>query len=351
MFLVSLFTALVLGGSLQPVIAADVYKMCKDNKCQNCSVGITNAGTGYPNCVTYDSDTVFFNQDIPGSEGGGWRPYIDIPELDVGCRIIVKSPANTDLPGRGYLIASFSQPACAVLELEKTFMLQFCCGADDCSAAGAGKVRRSAKFGGRYGWGELLDLNAASTGLYSLALRDANGTEITPAQIGPPHESTKRQPSQSAADLLAVPSTRGVKSKRSCQQNSWRADEGRAEYTRPADGTQILLRAVRGPGQFQITETRSQSFTTSMDIGFADVLSLGVGFEMTETVEDSQAYTFTVGEGQTGDVGFTPYLLCTTGSGSCNGNQVSGEICTPKTIKRPDGSLILDGIYSLVVHS
>jgi hypothetical protein len=185
-------------------------------------------------------------------------------------------------------------------------MLQFCCGTDDCTAAGAGKVRRSAKVGGRHGWSELLDLDAASAGLYSLTLRDANGTEITPAQIGSPKVSTKRQP-------LVVPSPRGLKSKRSCEPNSWKADEGRAEYSRPADGTQILLRSIRGPGQFQITETRSQSFTTSLNIGFADILSLGVGFEVTETVEDSSAYTFTVGEGQTGDVGFTPYLLCTSG--------------------------------------
>jgi hypothetical protein len=67
---VSLLAALTLGVSLQAVSADDVYRMCKDNTCQNCSVAIKNAGTGYPNCVTYDSETVFFNQDIPGSEGG-----------------------------------------------------------------------------------------------------------------------------------------------------------------------------------------------------------------------------------------------------------------------------------------
>jgi len=47
-----------------------VYKMCKDNKCQNCPVELTNAGTGYPNCVVYDSDNVFYNQDFEGTDGG-----------------------------------------------------------------------------------------------------------------------------------------------------------------------------------------------------------------------------------------------------------------------------------------
>src|SRR5690348_12997215 len=35
------------------VDAASVYKMCKDNTCQDCPVGLTNAGTGYPKCVIY----------------------------------------------------------------------------------------------------------------------------------------------------------------------------------------------------------------------------------------------------------------------------------------------------------
>jgi len=50
-----------------------------------------------------------------------------------------------------------------------------------------------------------------------------------------------------------------------------------------------------------------------MNIGFADVLSLGVAFEMTETAEDTDTFTYKVPEGQTGDIAFTPFLLCTIG--------------------------------------
>jgi hypothetical protein len=50
-----------------------------------------------------------------------------------------------------------------------------------------------------------------------------------------------------------------------------------------------------------------------MNLGFSDVVSLGVGFEMTETVEGSTTHSFSVPAGQTGDIGFTAYLVCTFG--------------------------------------
>src|SRR4051812_42467406 len=145
----------------------------------------------------------------------GYRPYIDIGELDPGCKIIIKSPANTDIVGCGYMIASFSQPTCAVLDLKKTFMAQFCCGLGDCARSGAGKLRRSVKFGGSLG--EPLDVRAAGGGMYSLVFRDANGTEIAPAQVGHPPEAVVagRSTELGSAGLLA---------KRGCDGGSWRPD-------------------------------------------------------------------------------------------------------------------------------
>ena len=64
------FTALsgLLG---RAVFAADEpFSFCKDNSCNDCPVNIASAGTGYPACVTYNSDDVFKNQDYPGSAGG-----------------------------------------------------------------------------------------------------------------------------------------------------------------------------------------------------------------------------------------------------------------------------------------
>lgn len=101
--------------------------------------------------------------------------------------------------------------------------------------------------------------------------------------------------------------------KRSCDKGSWKADPGKEEYPRPADGPQIFFNMVAGPAERQISKARSQSWTASMNIGFADVLSLGVAFEMTETAEDTDTFTYKVPEGQTGDIAFTPFLLCTIG--------------------------------------
>ena len=59
-----------------------------------------------------------------------------------------------------------------------------------------------------------------------------------------------------------------------CEEKSWKPDDGKAEYTRPANDTQILVRGISGPVSLQITGPRLQSFTASMDISFADAASL-----------------------------------------------------------------------------
>lgn len=101
--------------------------------------------------------------------------------------------------------------------------------------------------------------------------------------------------------------------RRACDEKSWKPDPDREKDTRPADNVQIVLTSVAGPSTPIIQHSRSQSWTASMNVGFPDVVSLGVGFEMTETSEDSESYIFSVPAGQTGDVGFTAYLVCTLG--------------------------------------
>ena len=98
-----------------------------------------------------------------------------------------------------------------------------------------------------------------------------------------------------------------------CEEKSWKPDDGKATYTRPANDTQILVRGISGPVSLRITGPRLQSFTASMDISFADAASLGVGFDLAETVQDSSVFEVAVPEGQNGDWGFTSYLMCTTG--------------------------------------
>lgn len=116
-----------------------------------------------------------------------------------------------------------------------------------------------------------------------------------PAQAGPP------------AQIGAL------KVKRSCDQGSWKADPGKTEYTRPTDGVLIMSPTLVGDMEFEVTKPRSQSCKSNISLAFTDAVSLGVGFEINETFKDPSSYKYPVTDGQSGELGFTPFLLCTTG--------------------------------------
>ncbi|RYP61000.1 hypothetical protein DL771_010285 [Monosporascus sp. 5C6A] len=364
----------VLAGRL--VLASGPFKFCKDNTCGDCPVQVTDAGTGYPNCVVYSTDDVFGNQEgFPGSDGGGYAPFIDVPKPDPGCKIIIKSPADTTRAGCGYPVGSFSQGVCATVNLDTTFMVQFCCGVDDCKAAGASK--RSAKFDSEY------VLGSRSGGSGAAYLYRADGTKIEPIAEGQPPStseeleaashttrSTAEEPSNTRAKrgdptgTDCPPSVRAKKRdltevqvfKRDCTPDEGSWEPAGDSYTRPSTQTSILLSEVGGGNDgtdMEITQARTQTWSTSasMDFGFADVLTLGVSFTQ-ETgcqVTDEDSYTFRVPSGQTGDVGFTAFLECHEGTYSCGGERSDVvEICAPYR-RSNDGAI--DGIYALVAHS
>jgi hypothetical protein len=57
--------------------------------------------------------------------------------------VIVRSPAYADVQNCGTPVGLFKNAGCAILPIQQTFMLQFCCGDGDCSDAGAnGKMVR-----------------------------------------------------------------------------------------------------------------------------------------------------------------------------------------------------------------
>lgn len=242
----------------------------------------------------------------------GYSVYFDVQEHEPGCSTIVKSPAGTDLVGCGAAVAAFQQPACALLNLETTFMLQSCCG-DDCDSAGAKMIRGIGQMGTPRS--VLLD------GRGGLLLKYANGTIIEPAEVAPPSSvpvnaaSMKRQARRTTEQRLQ---------KRSCTKNSWKGGE---VFTKPADNVQIVGDAVRGPGSVTVTEERTQSWSTSMSLGIADILSLGVSNEFSESVSSGSQKTVTIAEGQEGKLGFTATLSCSTGTGQCDGGEVEGEVC------------------------
>ncbi|KAI7002012.1 hypothetical protein KC359_g146 [Hortaea werneckii] len=226
-------------------------------------------------------------------------PFCDIQNLrhrltgglhSPNCQVIVKSPADTTLQGCGYEVANFAQPACATLNLDTTFMVQFCCGTGDCQSAGAG-IKRSAKFE--------RDI-ASSSGGGGLYLKDVNGTVIQPVKVGEV-EATASGTGEEKRD----PAPESVFARSNCEEGSWVADPNRDDYTRPADNTQVVLTGVSGPQTVKITTTRSQSWTSTLgaSVGIEDIFSLGLSFEQsfTKEISDSTSRSFQVQDGQTGD--------------------------------------------------
>ena len=215
----------------------------------------------------------------------------------------------------GVVKYAFHRESCGKLDLAKTFMVQFCCGFCDCSAAGIPNMPGcSAKFGALGGGG--------SSGPLRLS---RNGTLITPAYEGPADsvdetaatsstDTTTGQPGP--ARLAAREDKKGV-----CAGDWTPGPEPHDDsYIRPADGPTIVASEVDGGpegSEIQITRSRTQSWSTTMEmsLGIADVLSLGLSFSSTfqESITDSKAYSFTVPKGEKGYVIFTAYLRCSVG--------------------------------------
>ncbi|KAL9081316.1 MAG: hypothetical protein Q9157_000171 [Trypethelium eluteriae] len=152
-----------------------------------------------------------------------------------------------------------------------------------------------------------------------------NGSVIQPVQVG----EMPSQPSKRASDLHQ--SFNGLIKRDSCSK--WTADSGMEQYTRPSDNTSIVATGVNGGtggSSVQITHERSQSWTTSISAGLSfDVFSANMEFSMTQEVSTSKAYTFNVPAGQSGNVGWTATLTCSTGNIECKDGTYHGEVCTP----------------------
>ncbi|KAK4441994.1 hypothetical protein QBC34DRAFT_339413 [Podospora aff. communis PSN243] len=134
--------------------------------------------------------------------------------------------------------------------------------------------------------------------------------------------------------------------KRSCDQGSWRTT--RDAFTMTANGSQALFFGVEGPSRILVTKTRKASWSNTMGLSFEDAKSLNTSFELKETLEDSTEHEVIALPGQFGHVAFTAILLCETGTATCNGAEVSGDICTPRV--RGNGNF-LDGVINVVTTS
>jgi hypothetical protein len=68
--MVGVYYLSVLSSVASIVVAQDPFYMCTESKCETCPLAISSTGTGYPDCVIYNSEDVFANQCYQGSQGG-----------------------------------------------------------------------------------------------------------------------------------------------------------------------------------------------------------------------------------------------------------------------------------------
>lgn len=215
---------------------------------------------------------------------------------------MVKSPANTDVQGCGFPLGSLKQAGCLPLILKETFMVEFCCGHDNCHDMGAGRRGLPPpKFSPN--WNNMLrsDKQIRSGGSGWVYLNDADGNIIQPLEVGTAYGVEKK-----AAQAISA------REDGRCN-GDW---EGTEPYTKPSDTTQILVHGIAGSATRSLQVSQSWTNGTDFSLGVADVLSLGATFSksFTETKTETTTQTITVPKGQVGDWGFTATMECTKGT-------------------------------------
>ncbi|KAJ4294363.1 hypothetical protein N0V90_008053 [Kalmusia sp. IMI 367209] len=305
-------TALSAAALITKLSSAQLLTFCKDNQCGDCPVAPGQA-VGYPLCNIYNTETVLGDNGFQGVAGGGFQTWVDVPEPDEGCTVLIRSPAGVDQENCGVPVGMFSSGTCANVPLKQTFMMQYCCGSGDCTAAG---VQRRTADGG---WA--FDKRSGGAGF---KFYDRSGNVIEPIASGNPPEKKEKR----AEAVTSTKRDSPVLAKReSC--SGWNPTSD--IYTKNALDFQVVAGSVNGGttgGSIAITTERSVSTTATFEMGIADIISLGASFATTEETSSSKTVTVSVPAGSVGEMTFTAKLKCQDGTSSCDGSDKAGTICS-----------------------
>ncbi|KAK8087336.1 hypothetical protein PG994_002310 [Apiospora phragmitis] len=292
----TLATLLVYAG----LIACQDVTWCRDKKCEDCPSGLASSGPGYPECVVYDSKTVFggqgFDDDTEGKiEFKVFGNFKDPCDGKPG-NYMVRSPASLEAEGCGNLIYSTQKPQCSgEIDLESTFKC-------DKAQVPAGRL-------------DIDVLQGSSGGPRGAYLQFENGTVIEPLVVGAPRAS------------LAASSGLRRKTRRCTgyKDDSYVAD---GEIYYKTFETQVASANVPAQSQdrsFQFDHTQSVSRSTTFDTTIGDpwgVISISTGESWEDTTTDTRSVTVAVPAGQSGYVSWTPIYRCTRGTlENCDGER------------------------------
>ncbi|KAK7921666.1 hypothetical protein PG985_009688 [Apiospora marii] len=314
------------------LIACQDVKWCKDEKCADCPSGLASSGPGYPECVVYDSNTVFggqgFNEDTVGDIKFKVFGDFKAPCGGQPGNYMIRSPASLDIEGCGNLIFSTTKAQCsAQMGLQDTFMIQFCCGSGDCDKAHVPIGTRGIDF-----------MQAGGGGSHGVYLQYENGTIIEPLAIGSP-------PSSSAA------ASRPRRLHRRCKgykDGSYVADGDIYYKTFETVVASANVPAEEEERTFTFQHTRTASKTTTFETSVGDpwgVISISTGVQWQDATSKSEQISIVIPAGQSGYIGWTPFFRCTKGTlEDCDGKRTEEhESCAPYV----DGDVIR-GDYAFV---
>jgi hypothetical protein len=366
----SIYTTQFLMGlmAIGTVAQESPIKLCNGKSCKYCPSSLTTTGTGYPSCVVYDRDTVLGGKvgDYAPIEGESRMIYYDIAPTGGDCQTIIRSPASTTDENCGAPIYGGKGGVCFPGDTKATFMVQFCCGLGDCTAAGA---KRS-----------------VGSDMSSAVFRDGDGNVVVPRAVGD-HTGDKYDTfledhgvnssstiqSRSAGvpvykigyDAPAVQDA-PLQKRKKCNKKGF-VQEG-ARYTKTGKSLRIAVLPARpvltydsGSESYQVSgyvcdatsrvtieNSNSVAYTTTFGLAVADPLGIvtaSVDFAIEVRASQSYSYNFTPKEGQCGHVSFTPFFTCVGGKiTGCEGGDVNGEVCTAKRISENQ----IDGAYTFV---
>ncbi|KAI1273892.1 hypothetical protein F5Y07DRAFT_411098 [Xylaria sp. FL0933] len=302
-----------------PLVNAQVINFCKDDACGDCPSGLTTAGSDVKgDCVIYDTKTVFGGQGFEELDNPylfeAYAKYYDACGGLPGA-LMIRSPATLTHEYCGDLVKYSTEPQCGAskVELQETFMVQFCCGSGDCEAAGVPWGRRRS-LGNRTPGGP-------TEGQY---LSFANGTTIEPLVVGRPSASPKNQ-------------------KRKECQHGWLAnsfvpdgDSYLATFETQAISA-VLVNDQDEPTTLHKMYDQSVTTTTGFDVSIGDpfgIISVGASFEFSSSNSSGVQYDIVVPAHESGFAGFTPVYKCIKGTiKTCEGEeQPESESCTPHVV-------------------
>ena len=317
---------------------------CHSQGCDACP-RVASANEGYPSCLIYNSNDAL-GQDYASSSGNGYDVWWNSGAPNPSCKIIVRTPASTDLPACGYFLTSWNSAGCFYTAIQQSFMLQYCCGSGDCDAAAPARSVAEAHS----------EVLRGNTTIVSLAVGNlellGNSGKRSIEGVGEinwkrsDHAYTKRAEVEVGAPKL-VP--------RDCvfHPTSDKVTQGGQQVK--ASDTQTCNTQGGCSQAASVAVTEGQSISPSLSANLFSVISAAVGYTFMESKTYTVTTTYSQKQGTSGYMSYIPTLNCWDGTFSgCYNNagdsvvlipdDMSFHACTPAT--RSDGQL--DGTFSFV---